>query len=186
MSTTKTKMPYADALALADHLVKKLQLGCERILIAGSLRRQKHEVGDIELVAMPMIVPTYDMFGSPVAGMEHSALDDALTQINWEGQTKNGPKYKQFMYSGASVDLFIANAETWGCVATIRTGSADFTHWLVTPRRHGGGCPSHLKFSEGRLVCGGAHYPTSEEIDVFAALELPWIEPIDRIDGRWK
>lgn len=183
---SKSRLPYADALALAEHLVTLLQPGCERILIAGSLRRQKKEVGDIELVAMPMLTPALDLFRQPIAGMEHSGLDERLALLKTEGYTKNGPKYKQFIYQGVSVDLFIASPETWGCVATIRTGSADFTHWLVTPRRSGGGCPSHLKFSEGRLISGGGHYPTPEEIDVFAALEQRWVEPVDRIDGRWK
>lgn len=181
----KTKMPYADALAMANHLVSLLKPGCERIMIAGSLRRQKPEIGDIEIVAMPMLEPVCDLFGMPVEGMERSGLDERLASLKTEGYTKNGAKYKQFMWQGISVDLFIASAETWGCVSTIRTGSADFTHWLVTPRRHGGGCPSHLKFSEGRLVTGGAHYPTPEEVDVFAALEQTWIEPAERIEGRW-
>lgn len=186
MSKTETKIPYADALSLAEPLVRRLQPGCERILIAGSLRRQKREVGDIELVAMPMLTPALDMFGEPVVGMEHSGLDERLVMLGTEGYTKNGPKYKQFIFGGASVDLFVATRKTWGCVATIRTGSAGFTHWLVTNRRHGGGCPSHIKFSEGVLLCGGAHYPTPEEVDVFAALEQPWIEPMERTEGWWR
>lgn len=186
MSKTATKMPYDYAIGLAEHLVLKLRPGCERILIAGSLRRHKAEIGDIEIVAMPKLETTLDLFGMPIAGLERSGLDDCLAQLSTEGYTKNGPKYKQFIYEGVSVDLFIASAQTWGCVATIRTGSADFTHWLVTPRRSGGGCPSHIKFSEGRLLSGGAHHPTPEEVDVFAALETPWIEPTDRIDGRWR
>lgn len=186
MSKAATKMPYDYALGIAEHLVSKLQPGCERILIAGSLRRRKPEVGDIELVATPKLTTALDMFGEPIAGMERSGLDDQLAMLATEGYTKNGAKYKQFTYHGASVDLFIASPETWGCVATIRTGSADFTHWLVSPRRSGGGCPSHLKFNEGRLLSGGAVHPTPEEADVFAALEQRWVEPVDRIDGRWK
>lgn len=186
MSKTEAKMSYDYALRLAEHLVSKLQPGCERILIAGSLRRQKREIGDIEIVAMPMLAPTLDMFGEAIPGQEVSGLDDQLALLSTEGYTKNGSKYKQFGYKGASVDLFIASRETWGCVATIRTGSADFTHWLVTPRNKGGGCYSHLKFSEGRLMDGAKALDTSEERLLFAALDRDWIEPVDRIDGRWK
>jgi DNA polymerase/3'-5' exonuclease PolX len=186
MSKSETKMSYADALAIAEHLVNRLKPGCERIIIAGSLRRQKREIGDIEVVAQPKLTPALDLFGEPVAGMEHSGLDERLASLGTEGYTKNGPKYKQFIFGGASVDLFIASQETWGCVATIRTGSADFTHWLVTPRNKGGGCFSHLKFQEGRLMDGGKALDTSEERLLFVALEQDWIEPVDRIDGRWR
>ena len=186
MSTTTTKLPYAEALAIADHLVRKLEGACERILIAGSLRRRKDAIGDIELVAQPRLTPQLDIFEQPIAGLEHSALDDALAQISWEGQSKNGPKYKQYTYKGVTVDLFIASRETWGCVATIRTGSADFSHWLVTPRRQGGGCPSHLRFSEGRIWAGAQALDTPEERDVFEAMGIGWVEPVERREGRWR
>lgn len=185
MSKAETKMPYADALALANDLVARLTPGCARILIAGSIRRQKREIGDIEIVAQPKLTPALDLFGEPVEGLAHSGLDERLALLR-PSYTKNGPKYKQFIYGGASVDLFIASQETWGCVATIRTGSADFTHWLVTPRTKGGGCFSHLKFSEGRLMDGALALDTSDEAKLFQALDQDWIEPIDRIDGRWK
>lgn len=181
---SKSKLPYADARALAMHLVSLLKPGCERIIIAGSIRRQKPEIGDIELVAMPMLEPVCDLFGMPVEGMERSGLDERLASLR-PVYTKNGAKYKQFAFEGVSVDLFIASAETWGCVSTIRTGSADFTRWLVTNRRHGGGCPSHLKFNEGRIFNGSTPLDTSEERLVFEALEQPWIEPVERIEGRW-
>lgn len=179
-------MPFDYAKGIAEHLVSKLSPGCERILIAGSLRRERPFVGDIEIVAMPMLAPAFDMFGDAMPGQEVSGLDDQLALLSTEGYTKNGAKYKQFGYKGASVDLFIASAETWACVATIRTGSADFTHWLVTSRRHGGGCPSHLRFQDGRLWLNTTPVPTPEEINLFDMLEQPWIEPVDRIDGRWR
>lgn len=185
MSKAETKMPYADALALAENLLARLKPGCDRIIIAGSLRRKKREIGDIEIVAQPSLTPALDLFGEPVAGLEHSGLDERLAALQ-PAYTKNGPKYKQFIYGGASVDLFIASQETWGCVATIRTGSADFTHWLVTPRNKGGGCFSHLKFHEGRLMDGAKALDTSDERLLFAALEQDWVEPVDRIDGRWR
>jgi len=99
---------------------------------------------------------------------------------------KNGERYKQFLWHGVSVDLFIATPDTWGCVATIRTGSADFTRWLVTSRRYGGACPSHLKFGEGRIAEGVHLLETREEADVFNALGIPWVEPVDRVTGRWR
>jgi DNA polymerase/3'-5' exonuclease PolX len=177
------KIPYRDALEVAQALELSLSFVCERTLIAGSLRRRKSEVGDLELVVLPRFGAITDMFGEVVG--QRSLLDDALTDIA-PTRTKDGERYKQFVWEGMPVDLFIASRETWGCIATIRTGSADFTHWLVTPRNKGGGCYSHLKFHEGRLMDGATALDTSEERLVFAALEQDWIEPVDRIDGRWK
>lgn len=177
------KIPYRAALETAQALETSLTFVCERTLIAGSLRRRKSEVGDLELVVLPKLEPIIDMFGEVIG--QRSLLDEALATIA-PTRTKDGERYKQFTWEGMPVDLFIATRETWGCVATIRTGSADFTHWLVTNRRQGGGCPSHLKFHEGRLVDGAKALDTSEEQLLFQALEQDWIEPVERIDGRWK
>lgn len=177
------KIPYQAALEQAQALEISLSFVCERTLIAGSLRRQKSEVGDLELVVLPKIEAITDMFGE-ICGWR-SLLDDALADIA-PNRMKNGERYKQFVWEGMPVDLFIATRETWGCIATIRTGSADFTHWLVTPRTKGGGCPSHLKFSDGRLMDGALALDTSDERQLFEALDQPWIEPVERIDGRWK
>jgi DNA polymerase/3'-5' exonuclease PolX len=188
MSKATHKLPYADALSLAELLERRLAPSCERILIAGSIRRRKSEIGDIELVAQPKLTTEFDMFGFET-GNHYSQLDGALTELRTEGYTKNGDKYKQFIYEGVTVDLFIASPETWGAIATIRTGSADFTHWLVTSRRHGGGCPSGLKVSGGRVMyehVGGEAFDTGTEEKFFQVLEQRWIEPTERIDGRWK
>ena len=79
MSKSETKMPYSYALNLAQALETTLHFGCERTLIAGSLRRQKKEIGDIEIVVMPKIEPITDMFGH-VRG-ERSMLDDLLETL---------------------------------------------------------------------------------------------------------
>jgi DNA polymerase/3'-5' exonuclease PolX len=181
--STGDKILYAAALAVAQALATILAPVCERVLIAGSLRRQKEEVGDLELVVLPKTEAILDLFGEPCG--ERSLLDDALADIA-PVRTKDGERYKQFMWEGMPVDLFIATRDTWGCVATIRTGSADFTRWLVTSRRQGGACPSHLNFKEGRLWLGETALETPEELDVFDALNQRWIEPIERIAGRWR
>lgn len=180
---SKSKISWNEAAGIARDLLAHLTPACERVLVAGSLRRRKPEIGDIEIVARPVMRPVLDMFGDAIS--EESALDDALARLG-VALTKNGERYKQFTFGGQQVDLFIATAETWGCVATIRTGSSDFSRWLVTERKYGGAKPHHMDFKEGRLLSAGAPLVTPEERDVFAALELEWVEPIDRIDGRWR
>jgi len=133
----KSKMPYTEARALADQLVAQLAPACERIEVAGSIRRKKEEVGDIEIVAIPKMETIRNLFGE--AQGEVSLLNVRLSDMGWD-VLKNGDKYKQFVLPGGiSLDLFICRLATWGVIYTIRTGSADFTHWLVTNRQHGGG-----------------------------------------------
>lgn len=176
---TKTKTPYAEALASAERLADVLRPSCERLLIAGSLRRKKPEVGDIEIVVIPRTEPVTDMFGE-ISG-ETSLLDAVLGVMGVE-RTKDGPKYKQFAYEGRQVDLFICSPETWPVIATIRTGSGEFSRWLVTERRKGGAKPSHMEVRDGLLIEAGKALPLVEERDFFAALGVAWVEPEDRTD----
>ncbi len=180
----KTKLPLAEARAKAENLQTVFTPFCERVLIAGSIRRQKAEIGDIELVLIPQMTPMLDMFGQET-GTRESLLDYALEDMQVI-IIKGGDKYKQIVWQGMQADLFICTPETWGCVATIRTGSADFTHWLVTKKRQGGACPEHLSFKDGRLWNGSEALDTSEEQQVFEALGIDWIEPAARIEGRWR
>lgn len=184
--STAIKTPFSEAYAVAIDLMNRLDRACDRLLIAGSIRRQKPEIGDIELVVLPRMEPVTDLFGENVPGLARSALDDALAQLGELHYTRNGERYKQFEYEGRSIDLFIATPETWGCVATIRTGSADFSKWLVTARKYGGACPSHLHFKDGRIWNGASALETPGEHDVFAALGIEWIEPAERREGRWR
>lgn len=46
-------MKYEDAILIAERVKAELEPHCERIEIAGSIRRKKPEVKDIEIVAIP-------------------------------------------------------------------------------------------------------------------------------------
>lgn len=179
MSTTGQKIPYAEALPVAQALRTLLDPACDRTLIAGSLRRQKSEVGDLELVIQPKVEPILDMFGE-VCGHQ-SLLDERLRTLGITEFSKNGERYKQFSWERMPVDLFVATPETWGCVATIRTGSADFTRWLVTKKRQGGACPEMYQFRDGRIWFGAHAQDTGEEKQVFELLEIAWVEPVARV-----
>jgi DNA polymerase (family 10) len=153
---------------------------CERIEIAGSLRRERELIGDIEIVALPR--RQTDLFGQPV-GTAPTALDAFLAdRVRLD---KDGPRQKGFVYGGMAVDLFFpASPDHWGCIYTIRTGSHDFNLWLVGEAAIKAG----VKFDDGRLChrWGQRDYiDTPEEADVFAALELPFVPPAYRDWGQW-
>jgi DNA polymerase/3'-5' exonuclease PolX len=48
MSTTTERIPLAAADAIAADVLAQLQPHCERIAIAGSVRRRRPTIGDIE------------------------------------------------------------------------------------------------------------------------------------------
>lgn len=172
-------MPYAKALAYANDFIYQIRPLCERIEVAGSLRRQKEEVGDIEIVCISRTIKTANLFGEDVSIQAIEEIGAMFKLL------KNGPHYKQLDMGGYHIDLFITSPAQWGVIFTIRTGSADFSHWLVTPRSKGGGCPSYLKFKDGRIDDGHRYLSTPEEQDVFTALKIPYIEPEMRIEGNW-
>ncbi len=180
MSITKTKMSYDIALTLAQTVVIDLAPTCERIEIAGSIRRKKPEIGDLEVVCIPAAAEIPSLFGPE----KISALDEHLNFIirrrGWR-IIKNGQWYKQFDIGPCNLDLFITTPEKFGCVFTIRTGSPEFSHRLVTKKRLGGLCPAYMSFNAGRLWNNGVAIATPEERDVFVALGLKWIPPEERL-----
>jgi DNA polymerase/3'-5' exonuclease PolX len=170
------------ALLIAERLIAQLAPACERIEVAGSIRRERDEVHDIELVAVPRVEVEVDLFGDSTA--RRSLLDPALVGLG--RFDKNGERYKQiYLPDGIYHDLFLVLPPAqWGVILTIRTGPADFSHWLVTPKRQGGAMPAHLRVHDGALWQGNEIVPTPEEKDFFAALGLPYVEPRER-RARW-
>lgn len=137
-----------DALPVAERVVEWLRPGCERIEIAGSLRRGRPIVHDIELVAIAQVVDRPDgMFNTArvdvlderIAGlMANGYLAPRLVE-NHRGdgsvdvQHKLGPAFKALVTAeGIEVDLFIVRPPaTWGCIFALRTGPGTWNTRLV-------------------------------------------------------
>jgi DNA polymerase/3'-5' exonuclease PolX len=163
------------ALPLAEKLVTRFAPYCERIEIAGSVRRGKQEVGDIEIVAIPRA--ENDLFGAPAPIYPiHSYIHDGEKAGDWR-KTKGGLKYVQLaLTEGINLDLFLVTPPAqWGVLFTIRTGPADFSQWIVTPRNMGGCLPSNARVQDGRVLVNARPLPMPEEIDFFDFLGLGWI-----------
>lgn len=60
----KKKFPAASAIQVAQSIVAALAPSCQRIEIAGSLRRRKQEVGDIEILYVAKTAEQTDLLGS--------------------------------------------------------------------------------------------------------------------------
>lgn len=186
----KLKLSLDDARSEAERLVELLAPACERIRVAGSIRRRCEYVGDIELVTIPKVDEQSDMFGRRYGQI--SQLDEQLGELVGRGVLqpgdKNGSRYKQLTLPrwGMQVDLFITTPERWGVVFMIRTGSADFSRWMVTSKAKGGALPLSYRINEGRVWVASLAVDTPEEEDVFEAVGVPWIEPPARKKGFWR
>jgi DNA polymerase/3'-5' exonuclease PolX len=172
----KNKIPLMQAQELAQQIVESLKPCCQRIEIAGSIRRGKSEVGDIEIVAQPKF--DFDLFGAPT---ENHRLD-GVDWTEYGSIIKNGHKFKQIdLYAGISLDLFIVTPPAqWGVLFLIRTGSADFSHRFVTSKQHGGLLPSCYRVKDGAIWKGDVMIPTPEEMDVFTLAGVKYIAPESR------
>lgn len=153
----KIKRSYNDVLGVALALVDLLRPACERIEIAGSLRRECREVGDIELVAIPkMRTVAADLFSVK----EESCLDDLLYALEIK-LSKNGPRMKQFTCDGFQVDLFLADHANYGYILAIRTGPAEFSRLMVTRQPYGLQPPT-VNVRDGYVYS----YPANERLAV--------------------
>lgn len=164
------KYPYAEAHAIAEDILEQLKPHCIRAEIAGSIRRKKPLVGDIEIVAIPK---PYSV------GMFEDGLATVVNK--WE-KVKGEMEYGKVGYtqrilpSGIKLDLFFAQEDNWGNIFAIRTGSADYSHKVLASTWASQG----YKSDGGYLFRDGKRYELREEVDLFNLLGLRYVEPEER------
>jgi DNA polymerase/3'-5' exonuclease PolX len=148
--------------------------------IAGSVRRGKPEVGDIEIVCIPIIQSIGDMFGETVGSI---SMVDVFFGEAGEKLIKSGPRYKQVaLKEGINLDLFmVIPPAQFGVLFVIRTGPAEYSHKFVTPRKFGGMMPSNMQVKDGAIWCNGKIIETPEEQDVYRLIGAEWIAPDRRM-----
>jgi DNA polymerase/3'-5' exonuclease PolX len=185
---SKTRRPLAEAERIAAALVADLEPHCTRIAIAGSVRRRKEQVGDIELVAIPRYEPA-GLFGDRAANRlwEHLHARDAYRFT--KGDNPDGRYYQLALpaQSDLQVDLFLAQPDNWGLTLLVRTGSAAFsTAMLARWKRAQGIGREQLGSVDGRLVTrDGRVVPTPDEETIFQLLGMRPVPPERRTGETW-
>lgn len=191
------KVGLSSARTAAESLVSILGPSCDRIEIAGSIRRGAPLVSDIEIVAMPRVgtVEGGDLWGTPV---EIDYLAETLYSLRASGAlplrdveshrkdgsveigSRDGDSYKALVWQGFPVDLFLVHdPDSWGLQLCIRTGPAEWSHRLVTD------CQKYLRrVKDGYLYRSGKRWPCREERDFFEGIGQAWVEPGDRTADR--
>lgn len=155
--------------ALREHLTNFSKL--ERYEFAGSYRRGKETVGDIDVLAV-----TTD----PSGLMDHLAGYGAVSSISARGETKMSIR----LDTGFQVDLRIVPAKSFGAALQYFTGS--LTHNVELRHR---AKLRQLKINEWGVFRVGSPAELAndpqldgwvagvEEADVYSAIDLPWIDP---------
>lgn len=182
---SKTKRSYLTVLPIANKILDRLAPACERIELAGSLRRQRPEIGDIELIAIPKL--NTGLFPNVPGAVSKIELLDIWKHPSIK-VIKGGSKYKQFSITTTNgheyqIDLFLQpDPATWGVNMMIRTGSKEFSRRMVTAKQNGGFKPWQYEVDSARVVDRetGDLLPTPNESDVFKLWGMDYIEPQDR------
>ncbi|OAH15654.1 DNA polymerase/3'-5' exonuclease PolX [Streptomyces jeddahensis] len=156
------------AMEQAEEVVAQLSqvTGCQSCTYAGSLRRMKETIGDIDiLVAARRSAPFMDALSELPATAETIAHGEKKTSIR---TTK-----------GLQIDLRVLPPDSWGAGLQYFTGSkAHNIRTRTIAVRQG------LKLSEYGLfeTESGKSIASRSEEDVYARLGLPWIPPTLRED----
>jgi DNA polymerase (family 10) len=154
----KTKMPLANAQALADELVKILKKnGARRIEVCGSIRRKLPEVGDIDLVVDTDLPATVLLLSR---------------NRNVEVLTNNVKKSASFLYKGAQVNMYFSTEENWGAMVLFLTGSKLFNIIMRGEAKKQGYKLNQYGLWHGETIIAG-----KDEAQIFFVLNLKEVNP---------
>lgn len=180
--------PRADALAVAKIFCAALKPVTTRLCVAGSLRRRKEAVGDVEILFVPRCTErpaVGDMFAKASVDMAAEIIEGLLAageitkRLSVDNKITWGPKNKLALHkSGIPVDLFATTEEYWWVALVIRTGSKDTNLRLTTGAQKLGrklnAYGTGVTCSDGQIIAA-----TSEQ-HVFELCGVPYREPWER------
>jgi DNA polymerase/3'-5' exonuclease PolX len=167
--STGTRIPLAEARAIANDVITQLGPHCFRILVAGSIRRGKPTIGDIEVVCLPRPYEKSPLFCTGIAAVINQ----------WEKIKGELPcRYTQRrLPSGMKLDLFMPDPQGFGLQLAIRTGSAAWCKEVLAPAWVRAG----YRLEGGILRrADGAGVPTPDEHTLFRLIGLGWVAPMNR------
>lgn len=188
----KRTFPRARVLPHAEALRDLLAPHCDLAALAGSLRREKPFVGDVEIVIR---LGEPGLFGD---GRDLAAVSSCLerlvksSDLAWDQVVRrDGPRYKRLLIPALDdlpLDLFFCNGANFGNIHAIRTGDAEFSRFVMTRgwwqlRRQWDGylwqcLPGDAR--DGEIPPGRKIIPCPTEEAYFAAIGVPFVPPARR------
>ena len=154
-------MKLKDAEKLAEQIMEQIWPFCDRLEVAGSIRRKTSEVRDVDFVLIPKPLLWPRIISTLQRKMDAKVL-------------KHGEKAAQVTINGINVDLYSATEETWEPLLLIRTGSAEHNIKLSMIARK-----KRMKLSHKGLIKGDKIVASTEK-EIFNLLDLRYVPPEDR------
>jgi DNA polymerase (family 10) len=159
----QSRFLFSEAWAIASRIVEgiKNQPGVEKVHVAGSLRRRKETVKDIDILAGSLW---------PVSLMDWFTSMDDVDVIMGKGETKSSIRLK----NGMNADLRVVSPEQYPYALHHFTGSKEHNTALRHIARSRG-----IKMNEYGLFQGTQEVliPCKDEKDIFNALGMDYIPP---------
>ena len=129
-------MKLEKAKDIAVKICYQLQPYCDKINIAGSIRRKKSEVKDIEIICVPKldIVCQDNLFGEQSEGIKILSEGFIKTVTSLGNIKKGKPEGKMMQIElpeWIMLDLFIPDDFDYYRQYAIRTGSAIYSHQVI-------------------------------------------------------
>lgn len=186
-------MKLANARKNVEELAALLRPYCERLEIGGSIRRARSDVKDGELIA----IPTPDL----LSFTDHLVQEYVVTKALYgETQTTRwGDKYRGMQFGDMKVELFLADAQSWGYIWWLRTGPGEANEYIMrflsyknAPIRFQDGYPWYSAKGWTRddkqkwVASDRIKLMAESEHDLFKLLGMPFIPPERRSEEGYK
>lgn len=146
--------------AVSEAIIARIASHASKVAVAGSVRRRKETVGDIDIIAVPSDSSIMDVFVS----------HPDISTVHSRGETKSSIQLR----NGFQVDLRVVDMESFGAALLYFTGSKDHNVDLRNIA-----IEKDMKLNEYGLFRreGGAPVARASEEEVYAALGMQYIEP---------
>lgn len=177
--SSDTRRRWTEIEPDATELARLLAPACQEIKIAGSARRGRVDIADVEIVCIPRLFDDRNAL--------HWLLDELLAagsigkaKLGQTQATRWGPKYRAVMWRGVHYDLFLTDEDSWGYIYFLRTGPGDANEYLVTRLKS-----APFKVENGAVWKDGVRISVKTEEVWFRLLNLPFLKPSERTLNRY-
>jgi hypothetical protein len=202
IAATDKRRPYQqaceDAVAMKSLFPESTYA---RLKLAGSIRRKKHEVGDVDFVLIPRfgeVVDPTNLFAAPKTVNLFWYRMDALVELgtiakHFRTDEKSGKpvycwgeKQRRVRFRDYVHEFYCADETNWGSVFAVKTGPGGYSKMLVTAlQTQGYVCrDGFFVFSKRDLTCSLCGWRGTEP--KYAKEPLPGDEPAHQGgEGAW-
>lgn len=184
----KTTYKLAEMQKKADEIVELITPYCDHVEVAGSIRRQKSKVSDIEIIYIPKYNEDlrFNLFNDKPQTLISDlriylqTAPDFKRRLNKLGYTTFGGKIQLMLYKNKyPVDFFATTQEGWAITKLLRTGSKEFNIFIINQALLNGYKISVENNCLEKISTKEFIYPKTE-LEIFNLFGLDYILPANR------